>query len=74
MTLSDLKRPGTKLADVEPDFRGMPLREWLKLSMQAQFEAHYKATAERMTKTGEIPWIEKQKISGPRDNYGWRSA
>jgi hypothetical protein len=74
VNLSDLKRPGTKLADVEPDFRGMPLHQWLKLSMQSQFEAHYRSTAERMAKTGEVPWIETLKISGSRDNYGWRRA
>ena len=73
MTLTDLKKPGTNLADVEPEFRGMPLKEWLKLKFQAMCDEIHQATTARMAKMGETPWIETQRIHGSRDNYGWRS-
>jgi len=73
VTLADLKKPGTKLADVDPQFRGMPLKEWQRAKLHAMCEEIHAQTAARMAKTGETPWIEKQKIHTPRDGYGWRS-
>lgn len=36
MIPADLKRQGTKLAEVEPDFVGMPLLEWLEWQRKAE--------------------------------------
>lgn len=40
MTLSDLKRPGTPLRDVEPLFAGMPLKEWQEKVQRSVVEAY----------------------------------
>ena len=39
MTLSDLKPRGYHLSDVEPGFRGMPLRDWQSKQITSQAEA-----------------------------------
>lgn len=73
MNLVDLKRPGTRLVDVEPGFRGMPLHEWQRAIFHSMCEELHQAIAAELARKGETPWIERQKISTPRDNYGWRS-
>lgn len=85
MTLSDLKSPGTRLEDVEPDFRGMPFKEWRKKIAQSDSDAwHEKESAAWFQKCAEerSKHQDKQKrtmladkaVATPRDNYGWRSA
>lgn len=74
MNLNDLYPHGTKLVDVPPDFRGMPLREYLSFPRLAPVppEAIARMQAaylERCHKQNRTPWFEKH-VHGPRDNYG----
>lgn len=77
MNLNDLYPRGTKLVDVPPDFRGMPLQEYLSLPITARLEPisqeeiarNRAAYIERCQKRHETPWFGKH-IHGPCDNYG----
>jgi hypothetical protein len=77
MTLADLYPHGTKLVDVPPNFRGMPLREYLSLPVTQRLApvlpeaiAHNRALyIERCQKQNRTPWFEKH-VHTPRDNYG----
>jgi hypothetical protein len=62
VTLSELKPRGYKLSDVEPNFRGMPVNEWLRKMLTSQCDAflespkakawHAIATEQRWWKKG----------------------
>lgn len=67
MNLLDLYPRTTKLADVPPLFRGMRLKEWQRLQIQAQCEA-YKGVPDGAAGT---EW--RGKSTSHRNNYGWRS-
>lgn len=47
MNLNDLKPHGYRLSDVEPDFRGMPIKEWLMKKIESQAAA-FLADADRL--------------------------
>lgn len=67
MKLEDLKPAGTRLADVEPEFRGMPLAQWLRASsvgVTRQCEAHL------ATQDPSSAPLGKQRVATPRDSYG----
>jgi hypothetical protein len=55
MHLTDLKRPGTQLRDVEPLFAGMPLAEWQRQQLAAQAEA-WRETPEAKKLFQEQKW------------------
>jgi hypothetical protein len=61
MTLSDLKRPGTRLVDVEPLFVGMPLAEWQAKIERSRVEAYIETPAWKRLRAG-------QKWDRRRDN------
>jgi hypothetical protein len=63
MHLNDLKRPGTLLRDVEPQFAGMPLREWMQKQLSAQCDAFVQAQDK-----DEAP-LSKQRLWNKRDSY-----
>jgi len=67
MDLTQLYTRGTKLAEVDPHFRGMKYQEWLGYQISRMCSEHLARHA------GEDP-LYGRKISTPRDNYGWRSA
>jgi hypothetical protein len=69
MTLSDLYPAGTKLAEVNPNFRGMPLKTWQALKIVEQAEAHRKA----LNLNPEDAPLSKQRVYTPRDGYGMKS-
>lgn len=81
MDLSRLYTTGTKLADVKPDFRGMPLAEWLQKVTCRMIQT---VAAERAL-TGEEFAIEihsrqskkkvaEQRVYTPRDGYGMKGV
>lgn len=74
MTLNDLKPHGYHLSDVEPDFRGMTLREWLMKRIESQASA-FLAQADRVKAVcGNVSnrkWYKKA-VATPRDNYGMK--
>lgn len=66
MDLTQIYSRGTKLAEVKPDFRGMPWQEWQARNVTRM------AVTWLAQHAGEDP-LHGRKISTPRDNYGWRS-
>ena len=66
MTLSDLYPSGTPLTEVNPDFRGMPFRQWRNLKLSEQAEEH------RKTLNPEDAPLSKQRLWNPRDDYGMK--
>ena len=59
--------PGTPLADVPPDHRGLTeaeARELVRLEEQEALSAQRSA----------MPPVEPQPVATKRDGYGWRSA
>lgn len=66
MTLNELYPAGTKLADVPPFFEGMPLREWLRLKIQAACDAS------PGTPDGAPGTKWRGKSTSHRDNYGMK--
>jgi hypothetical protein len=64
MNLSDLFSPGSHLADVPPEFRGMPLRQWQALKIAEQCSQYV------ATKDPDRAPLSKQRIWTPRDSYG----
>lgn len=70
MTLSDLKRRGTKLVDVEPDFRGMQAREWYTKMEASQGDA-YRESQKAKAEFEKETWKDKA-LATHRDNYGMK--
>lgn len=79
MDLSQLYTTGTKLADVKPDFRGMPLAEWLQKSTCRMIQA---VAAERIGLEFPIEIhsrqskkkVAEQRVYTPRDGYGMKGV
>jgi len=61
MNLNDLKPPGTRLAEVEPLFQGMPLAEWLAKIERSRAEAYFETPAWR--KLREAQRWDRRKAS-----------
>jgi hypothetical protein len=61
---------GTKLADVHPDFRGMPLKDYLAecLAFERDRSRRY---FEKLFPEG--PPLNRKRIHTPRDDYGMKS-
>jgi hypothetical protein len=55
-----------KLADVPPDFRGIPLHSWRLQEISRQCAAHV-ATLD----SANAP-LSRKAIWNPRDDYGWK--
>ena len=68
MELAQLYSRGTKMAEVDPDFRGMPLNEWQWAKLSLQAETHRRRLAEQ----GFQAPIESKPITRPRDEYGMK--
>jgi hypothetical protein len=66
--LGDLYPPGTPLAEVNPDFRGMDRKLWQRLKVFGQGEAH------RKTLNPEDAPISKKAVWTPRDDYGLKGV
>ena len=64
MALRDLFSPGSHLSDVPADFRGMPLKEWQRKTIEKQAE-EYRATLD----PADAP-LSKKAVWTPRDSYG----
>ena len=65
--LEHLFTTGTRMAEVPPDARGMPLRMWRRLELERQCNAHLR------TLDPEKAPLAKKALATSRDNYGWRS-
>jgi hypothetical protein len=63
-TLAELYPEGTSLSEVNPDFRGMPLKRWRKLKDREQCEAWLAALDK-----SNAP-INRKSVATPRDSYG----
>jgi hypothetical protein len=63
-----LLEPGTKLADAPPDWQGVPAAEWEALRLREMC-----AERDEARKSEPRPAFPDRRISGSRDNYGWRS-
>jgi len=77
MTTNDYseKPRGYRLADVEPDFRGMPLREWKLKRITSQFEAFIENREKVKAVCGSVSdraWNKRPEYK-PKANYGMRS-
>ena len=68
MHLTDLKRPGTRLSEVEPLFTGMPLKQWLAEIERSRVQA-FCAGAE-WRKARESQRWDKKACATKRDDYG----
>ena len=66
-TLEELYSPGTKLREVQEDFRGMPLKLWQRLKLDEL------AARNRQTLNPADAPLSKKAIATPRDSYGWKS-
>jgi hypothetical protein len=66
--LSQLYSKGTRMSEVDPEFKGMRGREWCAKKMIAQCEAYYA----RQKAAGERPKVANSKIVTPRDEYGMK--
>ena len=55
------------------NWRGWQLN-WKLNGLGAQAEEVRKAEARRLKKAGLEPWLNMQKISSKRDDYGFRSS
>jgi len=73
MKLSDLYPRGTKLSEVPPLFEGMPILEYWRESIKAQYDRSLAQRARELAAAGEEPEINRKRIATSRDNYGWRS-
>lgn len=62
---------GTRLADVPPDFRGVPLRQWLEDCREAERQRAARWFAQHYP---DGPPLSRQRIYSPRDGYGMKSA
>lgn len=62
---------GTKLADVPPDFQGVPLREWQQDCRESERQRTAEWLAERYP---DGPPLSKQREYRPRDGYGMNSV
>jgi len=71
MTLYDLKPRGYHLSDVEPDFRGMPYKEWRTKMLVSQGEA-YRETKQAKAEFAKQKWKDKA-VATHRDSYGMKS-
>lgn len=59
MRLSDLYSPGTKLSEINPEFRGMSPEQWTFLDVARQMDAYQKSITPRQKAAAPI---HKQKI------------
>lgn len=77
MDLTALYTHGTKLAEVSPEFRGMPLNEWLhKWELQqvtVQAAEHDRRFRDSMPAGYEHP-LSRKAVSTPRDDYGMKGV
>src|SRR5277367_718104 len=64
MHLTDLKRSGTRLRNVEPLFAGMALAEWLRKMVSAQCDAFVNSQDK------DSAPLSKQRLWNKRDSYG----
>lgn len=67
MKLEDLKPAGTRLADVEPEFIGMPLNQWLRASSVGITRQCNEYLAMQDPSQAVL---SKQRVATPRDSYG----
>jgi hypothetical protein len=65
--LAELLPAGTTLAEVDPDFRGMPLARYTALRGEGLMQEALARQARRGS--GAIV----RRVWTPRDSYGWRS-
>ena len=61
-----LREPGTRLAEVPPEWQGLTWSEFDQVWLEDMREAT-KAVRDK------VPWINELRIATARDNYGWRS-
>lgn len=74
MIPSDLKPRGRTMAEVEPDFHGMPLKEWLEWERRTERAAAEQYVASpAWRKLWEQQAWPKRALATSRDNYGWKS-
>lgn len=64
--LEELYSPGTKLAEVKPEFTGMDRALWNRLKLDEQFAAYY-----RTLDSASAP-LSKKAVASPRDSYGMK--
>jgi hypothetical protein len=62
-----MKPHPAKLADLNPWEPGITWKQW------KVWQARLEQDAKLPQDTSEAP-LNKQRVAGPRDNYGWRSA
>ncbi len=77
MDLSALYTHGTKLAEVSPEFRGMPLNEWLhkwELQQVTVQAAEYDRRFRNSMPAGYVPPLSRKAVSTQRDDYGMKGV
>jgi hypothetical protein len=61
-------RAGLRLADLDPNAVGVPMRDWILEDQRRQCDAWLE------TQDNTAAPLSSQRIAGSRDNYGWKSA
>jgi hypothetical protein len=68
---------GATLRDVPDDFKGISREEFLRRDTTEQCREYLKSLPPPETLAASWDWKgrewQREKIHGPRDNYGWRS-
>lgn len=74
MELSQLFTRGSKLSDVPPDFKGMPLAEWQSKQITAMANSkEAEAFWNKFLVNGE-PKLAGKRLWNKRDDYGMRGT